>query len=54
MTIYMINVNNDSLNGTAQGFFSSNDIMRYSGVNTRIGITVDERNKQSITKKLQN
>ena len=50
----MINVNNDSINGIAQGFSSSNEIMSYSGSNTRIGITTDERNKQSITKKLQN
>ena len=50
----MINVNNDSINGTAQGFSSSNEIMSYRGSNTRIGITTEERNKQSITKKLQN
>ena len=50
----MIDVNNDSINGIAQGFSSSNEIMSYSGSNTRIGITTDERNKQSITKKLQN
>ena len=28
--------------------------MSYSGSSTRIGIITDERNKQSITKKLQN
>ena len=28
--------------------------MSYSGSSTRIGITTDERNKQSRTKKLQN
>ena len=50
----MINVNNDSINGTAQGFSSSNEIMSYRGSNTRIDITTEERNKQSITKKLQN
>ena len=50
----MINVNNDSINGIARGFSRSNEIMTYSGSNTRIGITTDERNKQSITKKLQN
>ena len=49
----MINVNNDSINGIAQGFSSSNEIMSYSGSNTRIGIT-KEGNSQSITKKLQN
>ena len=50
----MINVNNDSIKGIARGFSSSNEVMSYSGSNTRIGITTDERNKQSITKKLQN
>ena len=50
----MINVNNDSINGIAEGFSSSNEIMSYRGSNTRIGITTEERNKQSITKKLQN
>ena len=50
----MINVNNDSINGTAQGFSSSNEIMSYRGSNTRINITTEERNKQSKTKKLQN
>ena len=50
----MIDVNNNSINGIAQGFSSSNEIMSYSRSNTRIGITTDERNKKSITKKLQN
>ena len=50
----MINIKNDSINGIAQGFSSSNEIMSYSGSNTRIGITIEEKNKQSITKKLQN
>ena len=49
----MINVNNDSINGIAHRFSSSNEIMSYWGSNTHIGITI-ERNKQSITKKLQN
>ena len=49
----MIDVNNDSINGIAQGFSSSNEIMSYSGSNTRIDITTDKRNKQSNTKKLQ-
>ena len=48
----MINVNNN--NGIAQKFSSSNEIISYSESNTHIGITTDERNKQSITKKLQN
>ena len=48
----MINVNNDSINGIAEGFSSSNEIMSYRGSNTRIGITTEKRNKQSITKKL--
>ena len=48
----MINVNNDSINGIAEGFPSSNEIMSYRGSNTRIGITTEKRNKQSITKKL--
>ena len=48
----MINVNNDSINGTAQGFSSSNEIMSYRGSNTRIGITTEKRNQQSMTKKL--
>ena len=50
----VIDVNNDSINGIFQGFSSSNDIMSYSGSNTRIDITTDERNKQYITKKLHN
>ena len=50
----MINVNNDSINGVAQGFSSSNEIMSYRGSNPRTGITTEERNKQSVTKKLQN
>ena len=50
--IFMINVNNDSINGIVQGFSSSNEIMSYRGSNTRIGITTEKRNKQSITKKL--
>ena len=50
----VIDVNNDSINGTAQGFSSSNEIMSYSGSNSRIGTTTDERNKESTTKKLQN
>ena len=50
----MINVNNDSINGIARGFSSSNEIISYRGSNPRIGITTEERNKQSITKKLQN
>ena len=50
----MINIKNDSINGIAQGFSSSNEIMSYSGSNTRIGTTIEEKNKQSITKKLQN
>ena len=50
----MINVNNDSINGIAQGFSSSNEIISYRRSNTCIGITTEERNKQSITKKLQN
>ena len=52
--VNMINVNNDSINGIAQGFSSSNEIISYRGSNTCIGITTEERNKQSITKKLQN
>ena len=50
----MIDVKNDSINGIAQGFSSSNDVLSYSGSNTRIGITTGERNKQSITAKLHN
>ena len=50
----MINVNNDSINGTAQWFSSSNEIMSYRRSNTRIDITTEERNTQSKTKKLQN
>ena len=49
----MINVNNDSINGIAHRFSSSKEIMSYRGSNTHIRITA-ERNKQSITKKLQN
>ena len=47
----MINVNNDSINGIAHRFSSSNEIMSYRGSNTHIRITA-ERNKQSITKKI--
>ena len=50
----MIDANNDSINGIVQGVFSSNDIMSYSKSNTHIDITTDERNKQFITKKLEN
>ena len=50
----MINIKNDSINGIAQVFSSSNEIMSYSGSNTHISITIEERNAQSITKKLQN
>ena len=50
----MIDANKDSIKGIAQGFSSSNDMMTFSGSNTRIGITTDEKNKQSITKKLHN
>ena len=38
----------------AQGFSSSNDVMSYSGSNTLIDITTDERNKQFIIEKLHN
>ena len=50
----MIDVKNESINGIAQGFYSINDVMGYGGSNTRIGITTNERNKQSITDKLHN
>ena len=42
----MIDVNNVSIKGIAQGFSSSNDIMSYSRSNTRIGITTDKKIKQ--------
>ena len=42
----MIDVNNVSIKGIAQGFSSSNDIMSYSRSYTRIGITTDEKIKQ--------
>ena len=39
----------------AQGISSSsNEVMSYSGSNTRIDITTDERNKQFIIEKLHN
>ena len=50
----MINVNNVSINRIVHTLSSSNETISYSGSNTCIGITTNERNKQSITKKLQN